>query len=146
MRVFHLTWFILFTTGSASAQNSDLGIMFTGSWHTTVYNADPQYTYKLTNASIGLQANYAWQLFENAKGRLYVEAPVAIFSSNFGKNTSIQVSGNNFTYGFPQSPVIFFTPGVRYHYNVKPRVALYAAAGGGLALNREVIETGLIPQ
>jgi hypothetical protein len=28
---------------------------------------------------------------------------------------------------------IFFTPGVRFHHTVHPRVALYGAAGGGVA-------------
>src|SRR5258706_253832 len=37
--------------------------------------------------------------------------------------------------------VVFFTPGLRYHLNLKPRVAVYAAVGGGMALRQQKVFT-----
>ena len=68
-------------------------------------------------AGFGMQANYAWQFWERPAGRLYIEAPIII---------PVAQAANRIN--------IFVTPGIRYHYNVTPRVALYAAAGLGIGV------------
>ncbi len=88
---------------SASAQNSDLGLL-TGA----AFSKD---------AGFGMQANYAWQFWERPIGRLYVEAPIIIPVAHETNQVNIYV-----------------TPGIRYHFNVSSRVALYAAAGMGVGV------------
>ncbi len=65
----------------------------------------------------GVQLNYARQLWENPAGRLYLELPV--FAPD--------LDGHAYTFRF------FFTPGLRYHFNVTHRIAIYVSAGGGFA-------------
>jgi hypothetical protein len=88
---------------SASAQNSDLGLL-TGA----AFSKD---------AGFGMQANYAWQFWESRVGRLYVEAPIII---------PVAQETNQIN--------IYITPGIRYHFNLSSRVAVYAAAGMGVGV------------
>jgi len=68
-------------------------------------------------AGAGMQVNYAWQFYERPAGRLYVEMPIIIPVAQATNEVNI-----------------FVTPGVRYHFNVTKRTALYAAAGAGVAV------------
>ena len=68
-------------------------------------------------AGAGMQVNYAWQFYERPVGRLYVEMPMIIPVAQATNEVNI-----------------FITPGIRYHFNVTKRTALYAAAGAGVAI------------
>jgi hypothetical protein len=134
MKLTKLVTLALVMTGSAIAQNSDLGILFSVS--ETKYTAAPITT---TNYGIGIQANYSWQILESPSGRLYIEVPGSY------------LTGPSFQWVFTQSgaatqtfqPVgaAFVTPGLRYHFNVKPRLAVHAAVGGGIAVREQQIST-----
>lgn len=69
------------------------------------------------DAGFGMQANYAWQFWQGRAGRLYVEAPIII---------PVAQATNQIN--------IYATPGIRYHFNLSSRVALYAAAGIGVGV------------
>jgi len=69
------------------------------------------------NAGFGMQANYAWQFWERPIGRLYIEAPIIIPTAQETNQINIYV-----------------TPGIRYHFNVSSRLAIYAAAGAGVGV------------
>jgi hypothetical protein len=71
------------------------------------------------------QINYALQLHESKAGRLYLELPVLIAANNNSLVSGFVSTANTTT--------VFFAPGVCWHHTVHPRVALYAAAGGGVA-------------
>jgi len=88
----------------AAAQNSDFGLLL-GVTHSS-------------ETRFGMQANYAWQFLERPAGRLYLELPVFIPVAPRGEPNFVR---------------IYFTPGIRYHFNLSSRIALYAAAGGGIA-------------
>jgi hypothetical protein len=74
----------------------------------------------------GMQANYAWQFYEGRAGRLYVEMPMII---------PVAQATNQIN--------IFITPGIRYHYNVTRRTALYAAIGAGVAIRANPARTDM---
>ena len=97
---------------SASAQNSDLGLL-TGA----AFSKD---------AGFGMQANYAWQFWESRIGRLYGEAPIII---PVAQETN-QVN-------------IYITPGIRYHFNLSSRTAVYAAAGMGVGIRANPANTSM---
>jgi len=100
--------FLLLIVSAATAygQNSDLGVL----GGLTHYSSETRF---------GTQVNYAFQFWERPAGRLYVELPVIIPVSPKGESNSVR---------------IFVAPGVRYHFNVTPRVVIYAAIGGGFAV------------
>jgi hypothetical protein len=120
--------------GPAMAQNSDVGILFSAT--RTTFNFG---TRVATEYRIGVQPNFAWQLLERPAGRLYIEIPV----SSFGGPVRQGVIADLDKVRQISSPggVVFFTPGVRYHLNLKPRVAVYAAIGGGIALRWQRVFT-----
>ena len=106
----------------ALAQNSDLGILLGVSVRTSAI-VSPGRIESSVGASV--QFNYAVQLRESAAGRVYLELPVLIAAdSRSALTTSIRSS---------HTTTVFFTPGVRFHHTIHPRVALYGAVGGGLA-------------
>jgi predicted porin len=71
-------------------------------------------------AGAGMQVNYAWQFHESPAGRLYVEMPIIIPVAQATNDVNI-----------------FVTPGIRYHFNVSKRAAVYAAAGLGVAVEAD---------
>lgn len=78
------------------------------------------------NAGFGMQANYAWQFWDSPIGRLYIEAPIIIPVAQETNQVNIYV-----------------TPGIRYHFNVSHRVALYAAAGMGVGVRANPATTSM---
>ncbi|MBI5084705.1 MAG: outer membrane beta-barrel protein [Acidobacteria bacterium] len=111
-----------FACAATFAQNSDLGLLLGASVRNSAVVSPGRIE---GSVSAGFQINYAVQLHEAAAGRLYLELPLMISNDTRGViSTSISSSS---------STTVFFTPGVRFHHTVHPRVALYAAAGGGLA-------------
>ncbi|MFB3779563.1 MAG: outer membrane protein [Bryobacteraceae bacterium] len=120
----------------AQAQNSDFGILLGVSLRTSAV-VSPGRVESSMGASV--QLNYAAQLHEAAAGRLYLELPLLIAADSRGAvTTSIQGS---------KTTTVFFTPGVRFHRTIHPRVALYGAAGGGiasLARSDSVVGVGIV--
>ncbi len=115
------------TCAAALAQNSDLGILLGVSVRTSGV-VSPGRVEGSVSASV--QFNYAIQLHETAAGRLYLELPVLIAANS----SDVVAGGPGFgTVSSSHTTTVFFTPGVRWHYTVHPRVAFYAAAGAGIA-------------
>jgi hypothetical protein len=75
----------------------------------------------------GMQINYAWQVWGGPAGRLYIEAPLIVPVAR--QTTDI---------------AIYLTPGLRYHFNLSSRLAIYAAAGMGLSINAATSDTGVV--
>ncbi len=124
-KVAHLTSLVLLACTGLSAQNSDLGFLFGFSQR----NASVREDVIRGEVQVGFQVNYAWQLVEGRVGRLYLELPVQFVAGSNGE-ISDRVIGR-------AGGIVFVTPGLRYHYNLTPRVALYAAGGGGIAHKQE---------
>jgi len=121
---------------SAFAQNSDLGILAGVGFRTSAV-VSPGHVESSAGASV--QINYAAQLHESAAGRFYVELPLLIASDSRGAVAGVISASHSTTF--------FFTPGVRFHHSIHPRVALYGAAGGGvasLADTTAVVSTGAV--
>jgi len=108
-------WLILMmaATGTALAQNSDLGLLL-GVSHFT------------GETRVGGQANYARQILERPRDRFYIELPIFV-----------PVTPRNEA----NSATIFITPGVRYHRNLSERVVVYGAFGVGLAVQPKSART-----
>ncbi|MEN6536314.1 MAG: hypothetical protein ABFD89_21840 [Bryobacteraceae bacterium] len=102
MRVVGILVLLLAAAATGVAQNSDLGILAEVS---------------LQDARVGLQVNYAYQLLEWSAGRLYLEVPLIMPVVPHGAQEQFRK--------------IFITPGIRYHFNLTDRAALYASAGVG---------------
>lgn len=85
-----------------AAQNSDLGLLGDVSFQ---------------DARVGIQVNYAYQLLERPAGRLYIEVPLIMPVAPHGTQEKFRK--------------LFITPGVRYHYNLSDRIAVYASIGVG---------------
>ena len=112
------------------AQNSDVSLLLNVTrvnWNVGVVQA--------RQFRIGVQGSYARQLLERRSGRLYLEVPVSVFAPPTGEGIRFDNQGS-VSVARPFS-IVFLTPGVRYHYNVTPRVALYAALGAGTALRQQ---------
>lgn len=116
--------------GPALAQNSDLAILFNATRWKWDFGSRSEVQYR-----IGVQGSYAWQLLERRTGRLYIELPVCSFSPPLGQGVVTSIGGVS-EIAVPRS-VVFITPGVRYHFNLKPRIALYAVAGAGVAIRQQ---------
>lgn len=112
MKLTQLMALALAMTGSAMAQNSDLGILF--SLAETKYD----FGYPTKQYTFGLQVNYAWEIMERPSGRLYIEVPVGLLG------------------GHPVN-ARFVAPGLRYHFNLTHRLAVHAAAGAGIAVRNQ---------
>lgn len=112
MKLPNLVYLVLLTGASALAQNSDVGILIGESSTRISYGTDSNGTFARTQRKFILQVNYARQFYEGSKGRLYFEVPVSTAGA------------------------IFVTPGLRYHFNLSSRVAVYAAAGAGVAIRQ----------
>lgn len=99
----------------ASAQNSDVSILFGTSESKILVDASAPQLGGPTRRIITLQAVYARQFYENGKNRLYFEIP------------------------FVTSGAIFVTPGLRYQFNVTNRLGIYAFAGAGVAAQQRFV-------
>ena len=133
MRILTLSILALAMAGAAVAQNSDLGLL-AGVAHSSFAFENGRTT---SEYRIGFQLNYAWQLLERPAGRLYLELPVIAPVGSFalvGRGVSASSSAR-----------IFVTPGIRYQVNLQPRLALYVAGGGGIAMKvqRSVFISGI---
>lgn len=124
-RVAQFTFLALLACAGLSAQNSDLGFLFGFAQR----NASIRDNVIRGEVQAGFQINYARQLMEGRGGRLYLELPV-LFAGGSNGELSDRVIGR-------AGGIVFVTPGLRYHYNLTPRVALYAAGGGGIAHKQE---------
>lgn len=107
---------------SALAQNSDLGLLLGVSLKTSSVVSPGRVESKVGASG---QINYAIQMRESTAGRLYLELPVLIADDSVSVVAGSVRSSNTTT--------VFFTPGVRFHHNLQPRVAVYGAVGGGIA-------------
>jgi hypothetical protein len=96
----------------ASAQNSDVSILFGTSETTVPYDVSAPQLGGFTRRVVTLQAVYARQLYENGKHRLYFEIP------------------------FVTSGAVFINPGIRYQFNLTNRLGIYAVAGAGVAVQQ----------
>ena len=123
---------IVMVTGPALAQNSDLAILFNVSIAKWEFGTVSETQYR-----IGAQGSYAWQILERRTGRLYIEVPVSSFAPPIRQGVITSLGDIN-QIARPES-VIFATPGIRYYFNVKPRVAIYAAVGAGIALRQQKV-------
>lgn len=121
----YLAFFTLLSGPSLLAQNSDLGFLFGFSQR----NASVRNDVIRGEVSASFQVNYARQLVEGKGGRLYLEFP-ALFAAGSDGELSNRVIGR-------AGGTVFFTPGLRYHYQLAPRIAVYAAAGAGIAHKEE---------
>ncbi|HLK64984.1 MAG TPA: outer membrane beta-barrel protein [Bryobacteraceae bacterium] len=117
-----LMWSIL-GAGIAAAQNSDLGLLVGVNLRTSGTVAPGRIE---GTVSASGQINYAIQLREAKAGVLYLELPLLIADTQKGV-----VAG---TISSSSSNTFFLTPGVRWHYTIHPRVALYGSVGGGIAI------------
>jgi Outer membrane protein beta-barrel domain len=107
----------------AVAQNSDLGLLLGVSVRPSASTISPGRIESSVSAS--LQLNYAIQLHEAHAGLLYLELPLMIADNHNSVIAGSISSSSNDTF--------FFTPGVRWHYTIHPRVAIYGSVGGGIA-------------
>ncbi len=108
---------------TAAAQNSDLGLLLGVSVRASGSVTPGQIE---GSASVSGQINYAIQLREANAGLLYLELPLMIADSQKGVVAQTISSSSTETF--------FFTPGVRWHYTIHPRVALYGSVGAGIAV------------
>lgn len=104
---------------SAVAQNNELGIL-EGCESRPLFD----------NCGWTTQITYAWQFLDTRSGSLYLEFPVLLNSTGVQKTVFSLPAGNAIT-GNQTAADIFFTPGIRYKFWARPRIALYSAAGFG---------------
>jgi hypothetical protein len=109
---------------TAAAQNSDLGLLLGVSVRPSASTITPGRIESSVSASV--QINYAIQLHEAHAGLLYLELPLMI-ADNHSSVIAASITSSS-------TDTIFFTPGVRWHYTVHPRVAVYGSVGGGVAV------------
>lgn len=109
------------TVPPIAAQNSDLSFLF----GVASNRVELSRSFVRTENRANFQVNYAWQFREGPRGRFYVELPLLL-----GGGTSSLVGPAVFG---TAGGIVFLTPGLRYHLNVTPRLALYGATGLGFA-------------
>jgi hypothetical protein len=108
---------------TAAAQNSDLGLLVGGAIRPKATITPGRVE---GSVSASGQINYAIQLREANAGLLYLELPLLIADTQRGVVAgSVSSSSAN---------TAFFTPGVRFHYTIHPRVALYGSVGCGIGV------------
>jgi hypothetical protein len=115
MNVLRLVFALTITAMFASAQNSDISILFGTSESKILYDTSAPQLGGPTRRIVSLQAVYARQFYENGKNRLYFEIP------------------------FVTSGAVFVTPGMRYQFNLTNRVGIYAFAGAGVAAQQRFV-------
>ena len=109
MNALRLVIALTITTMFASAQNSDVSILFGASHSKDPVDVNAPLSTNFSRRVVTLQAVYARQLYENGKHRLYFEIP------------------------FVTSGAVFVNPGMRYQFNLTNRLGIYAVAGAGVA-------------
>lgn len=117
---------VLLIPQPAFSQRSEVGLLVGGLKSTeNQFEEFPAIRKVTTDASLAVQFNYAFRLFDVKALSLYIEAPlVAIPRTKF----------NTTTVFFPRSyRTILFTPGVKMRILPKARLSPYAAVGAGLA-------------
>jgi hypothetical protein len=114
----------LLGSATAVAQNSDLGLLVGVSVRPSAATITPGRVESSVSGSV--QLNYAIQLREANVGLLYLELPLMIADTQRSVIAGSVSSSDTTT--------AFFTPGVRFHYTIHPRVAVYASLGGGIAV------------
>jgi opacity protein-like surface antigen len=132
MKLSNLALLTFLAISPAMAQNSDLGILFSAAVVKFDFGTRTETQYR-----IGVQGNYALQLLERKAGRLYVEIPVSSYSGPVRQGTFSLLGALTET-ARPER-VVFATPGLRYHFNLTRRFAVYAAVGGGIAWRQQKI-------
>lgn len=115
MNALRLLLALAITAKFASAQNSDISILFGTSQSKILYDISAPQLGGPSRRIITLQAVYARQLYENGKHRLYFEIP------------------------FVTSGAVFVTPGMRYQFNLTNRFGIYAFAGAGVAAQQRFV-------
>jgi hypothetical protein len=113
----------LLTAAIAAAQNSDLGLLLGVSVRPSATITPGRVE---GSVSASGQINFAVQLREANAGLLYLELPLMLAGTQQGV-VAATISSTSTT-------TVFFTPGVRWHYTIHPRVALYGSVGGGIAV------------
>jgi opacity protein-like surface antigen len=113
----------ILSAATAAAQNSDLGLLLGVSVRPSATITPGRIE---GSVSASGQINYAIQLREANAGLLYLELPLMIADTQRAVIAESVSSSNTAT--------TFFTPGVRWHYTIHPRVALYGSVGGGIAV------------
>src|SRR6185295_875905 len=101
MKLMNLVLLALLATGSAAAQNSDLGFLF--SVARTRLEVSPRFIE--TQYRVGLQGNYAWQVLERPVGRLYLEVPVATLAAPLAQGSIVAVSPSVSIYARQQGAI-----------------------------------------
>lgn len=110
-------------SATAAAQNSDLGLLLGVSVRPSATISPGRVESSVSGSG---QINYAIQLREAKAGLLYLELPLMIADTRRALIAGFVSSSTTTT--------AFFTPGVRWHYTIHPRLALYGSLGGGIAV------------
>lgn len=118
----------------AAAQNSDIGVLFSAAVNKIDFGSRVETQYR-----IGVQVNYARQLLERRAGRLYLELPVNSYVAPIGQGIITDL-GYIREIARPER-IVFVTPGIRYHLHLKPRLAVYASVGAGVAIRQQKVFT-----
>jgi hypothetical protein len=113
----------LLGAATAAAQNSDLGLLVGVSVRPSATITPGRIE---GSVSASGQLNYAIQLREANAGLLYLELPLMFADTRRAVIAGFVSSSSTTT--------AFFTPGVRWHYTIHPRLALYGSVGGGIAV------------
>jgi hypothetical protein len=134
MKLAPLVLLALLCIGPAAAQNSDIGILFSAAVNRFDLGSHVETQYR-----VGLQVNYARQLLERRAGRLYLELPINSYAAPFGQGVTRDL-GYVHEIARPER-IVFVTPGIRYHLYLKPRLAVYASVGAGVAIRQQKVFT-----
>ncbi len=116
------------------AQSNDLGFLFGFSQR----NASLRNDVIKGEVRLSFQFNPARLLKEGRAGRLYAEAPImtaAGLNGQIGDNVTGRIAA-----------VAFLTPGLRYQFNLTPRLSVYFGGGFGFAAARQRIGVPNGPQ
>jgi len=134
MKLAPLALLPLLGIGPVAAQNSDIGVLFSAAVNRFDFGSHVKTHYR-----VGVQVNYARQLLERRAGRLYLELPVSSYAAPFGQGILTDLDYVR-EIARPER-ILFVTPGIRYHLHLKPRLAIYASIGAGVAIRQQKVFT-----
>ncbi len=117
----------VFCGANLMAQSNDMGFLFGFSRHNASIRNDVIYG----EARLSFQFNPARRLRGERVGRLYAEFPVMAAAGLNGRIDD-SVTGR-------LGAVVFVTPGLRYQFNLTPRLSVYFGGGFGFAAARQRI-------